>query len=119
MVAMKRQTVPPRRTLVTMFLAIALMFISVLFVIFYRGEVAMNPNEETPFFLAGSRLSSSISSKESYGWFNDIPDEGWKLMKLRANLAVQYMHPYQPQTGYENPVLWYSDNLQVSTLFIC
>jgi hypothetical protein len=73
---------------------------------------------ESPI-LAASRTASSISSKESYGWFDNIPDEGWKLMKLRARTAVQYMHPFQPETGYEDVIFWYLNNLQVSRLFIC
>jgi hypothetical protein len=79
------------------------------------GGAAMYDALESPL-LAVSRMSSSISSKESYGWFDDIPDEGWKIMKLRARTSDQYMYPYQPQFGYNNPVLWYLDNLQVSNL---
>jgi hypothetical protein len=44
--------------------------------------------------------STSLSAKESFGWFDDIPDEGWELMKRRARTAVKYMNPSKPETGY-------------------
>jgi hypothetical protein len=121
MVAMKRQTGPSTRTLLTIVLTVAVAFSAASF--FFAsfgscGGAAIYAAFESPL-LAVSRMASSISSKESYGWFDDIPDQGWKLMKLRARTSDQYMYPYQPQTGYENPVLWYLDNLQVSRLSIC
>jgi hypothetical protein len=83
----------------------------------YYGEAAMYGVQE-PSMLAGSRvrMATSLSAKESYGWFDDIPDEGWQLMKLRARTAIQYMNPWKPQTGYEDPIMWYLNNLQVSRL---
>jgi hypothetical protein len=84
------------------------------------GEgAAMSPyGTQEPAMLAGSRvrMATSLSAKESYGWFDDISDEGWQLMKLRARTAIQYMNPLKPQTGYENPITWYLNNLQVSRL---
>lgn len=93
---------------------IAVISVSVIFssVSFYSsafsngGEYAMS---------AADRVTS-LSSQESYGWFTDIPDEGWELMKLRARKAVQYTNPWKPDTGHENPIMWYLNNLQVSRL---
>jgi hypothetical protein len=34
-----------------------------------------------------------LSAKESYGWFDDIPEEGWQLMKLELVQPIQYMNP--------------------------
>jgi hypothetical protein len=116
MVAMKRQTGPSTSMLLTIVLTVAVTFSAVSF--FFAnfgscGEAAMYALE-SPLLAASRMMSSSTSSKESYGWFDDIPDAGWKLMKLRARTAAQYMYPYQPQAGYEDPVMWYLDNLQVS-----
>jgi hypothetical protein len=108
--------------LLTVFLTVAVTFsaVSLFFANFGScgGAAMYDAYFEAPL-LAASRIASSISSKESYGWFDDVPDEGWKLMKLRARTAVQYANPYQPQTGYEDPIMWYLNNLQVSRLFIC
>jgi hypothetical protein len=121
MAAMKRETNSSSRMLLTIFLTVAVTFsaVSLFFANFGScGGAAMYDALESPL-LAVSRMASSISSKESYGWFDDIPDEGWKLMKLRARTAVQYMNPYQPQTGYQDPIMWYLNNLQVSRLSMC
>jgi hypothetical protein len=112
MVAMKRRTGPSTRMLLTIVLTVAVTFSAASF---FFANFAMYAAFESPL-LAVSRMASSLSSKESYGWFDDIPDEGWKIMKLRARTSDQYMYPYQPQFGYENPVLWFLDNLQVSNL---
>jgi hypothetical protein len=63
--------------------------------------------------------ASLLSAKESFGWFDDIPDEGWQLMKLRARTAVQYMHPSTPELGGADPIMWYLNNLQVSRPLSC
>jgi hypothetical protein len=34
--------------------------------------------------LAGSFPGNFLSAKESYGWFDDIPEEGWPFMKLSS-----------------------------------
>jgi hypothetical protein len=123
MVAMKQKTGGQTRMLATIAVSVAVIFSSVSF---YSssfgscGEANMYGAQE-PSMLAGSkvRMAASLSAKESYGWFNDIPEEGWQLMKLRARTAVQYMNPWKPQTGYENPIMWYLNNLQVSRLLSC
>jgi hypothetical protein len=76
-----------------------------------RQQLALTPSGQM------TASSTSLSAKESYGWFDDIPDEGWKLMKLRARTAFQYMNPLLPETGYNNPIMWYLNNLQVNRLF--
>jgi hypothetical protein len=82
------------------------------------GEAGAMSRPQEPSMLAGSRvrMATFLSAKESYGWFDDIPDEGWQLMKLRARTAIQYMNPWKPQTGYEDPITWYLNNVQVSRL---
>jgi hypothetical protein len=54
-----------------------------------------------------------LAKSQSYGYFDDIPDNSWKLMQERARSSVQYMHPLQPEYGHEDPILWYMNNLQV------
>lgn len=125
MVAMKQKTGSQTTMLATIAVSVAVVFSSLSF--YYStvgncGEAAGGMSSfgaQESAFLAASlvRSATSLSAKESYGWFDDIPDEGWRYMKLRAQTAVQYMNPWKPQTGYENPIMWYLDNLQVSRLF--
>jgi hypothetical protein len=51
-------------------------------------------------------LPTELAKSQSYGYFNDIPDASWKLMQQRARSSVQYMHPLEPELGYEDPILW-------------
>jgi mannosyltransferase OCH1-like enzyme len=57
-------------------------------------------------------VSTSLAYTQSYGVFNDITDDSWKLMQQRANSFVQYSDPAWPETGYGDPVMWYLNNLQ-------
>jgi hypothetical protein len=120
MVAMKQtKTGAQRKMLATIAVSVAFFSSVTLYSTSFGsyGEAAMYGVQE-PSMLAGSRvrMATSLSAKESYGWFDDIPDEGWQLMKLRARTAIQYMNPWKPQTGYEDPIMWYLNNLQVSRL---
>jgi hypothetical protein len=54
-----------------------------------------------------------LAYEQSYGFFDSIHDESWKLMQQRARASVQYGNPLQPDLGHENPTLWYMNNLQV------
>lgn len=55
---------------------------------------------------------SSLSYRQSLGFFNDIPDDSWKLMQQRARTFIQYSNPTQPAAGHENPIMRYLNNLQ-------
>jgi hypothetical protein len=59
-----------------------------------------------------SSLGYSLAAKQSYGFFNDIPDEGWRRMQEKARNMVQYRYPKTPEVGFQNPIMWYLDNLQ-------
>jgi hypothetical protein len=56
--------------------------------------------------------STALANNQSYGYFDDIHDSSWKRMQQRARGFVQYMHPKEPEKGYENTKFWYLDNLQ-------
>ncbi len=122
MVVMKQaKTVVQTKMLATIAVSVAVIFSSVaLYSSSFGncGEAGAMSRPQEPSMLAGSRvrMATSLSAKESYGWFDDIPDEGWQLMKLRARTAIQYMNPWKPQTGYEDPIMWYLNNVQVSRL---
>jgi hypothetical protein len=86
---------------------------------FYSSSFSDGGEAATMAALSRVRVAMSLSAKESFGWFYDITDEGWQLMKLRARTAVQYSNPSKPETGYEKPRFWYLNNLQVSRLLSC
>jgi hypothetical protein len=58
-----------------------------------------------------------LAAKQSYGLFTTIPDAGWKLMQERARTSIQYMYPDTPEIGYQDPKMWYLNNLQVSACY--
>jgi hypothetical protein len=122
MVAIKQKTGGQTSMLATVAVSIAVIFSSISFYSISFGdceEATMYGAQANALFGSSVSVTPSMSARESFGWFDDIPEEGWRLMKLRAQTAVQYMNPWKPQTGYENPILWYLDNLQVSRLFSC
>jgi hypothetical protein len=65
----------------------------------------------------GARVlgSTFLAYQQSYGFFDDIPDESWKLMQQRAQKSPssQYSNPGLPETTDEE----YLKNLQVSGRF--
>jgi hypothetical protein len=70
-------------------------------------------------WFAGCHLDASVpmallAAKQSYGLFTTIPDAGWRIMQQRARTSIQYMYPDTPEIGYQDPKMWYVDNLQVS-----
>jgi hypothetical protein len=63
---------------------------------------------------ANANVPALLATKQSYGVFDTIPDAGWRLLQQRARTDVQYMNPDKPEIGYNDPMLWYLNNLQVS-----
>jgi hypothetical protein len=58
-----------------------------------------------------------LATKQSYGLFVTIPDAGWRRMQQRARTSLQYTYPHTPEIGYQDPKMWYLNNLQVSALW--
>jgi hypothetical protein len=61
--------------------------------------------------------STLLAYQQSYGFFDDIPDESWKLMQQRALKSSHYGNPGLPETTDKNPDEDYLNNLQVSGQF--
>jgi hypothetical protein len=122
MVTMKQaKTSAQRKMLATIAVSVAVIFSSVSLYSSSFGDYGeagaiSGPHEPSILAVSRVRMAPSLSAKESYGWFDDIPNEGWQLMKLRARTAIQYTNPWKPQTGYDDPIMWYLNNLQVSRL---
>jgi hypothetical protein len=56
----------------------------------------------------------SLSSRQSYGFLDDIPDDSWKLLQERARASTSYANPDNPEEGHQySNVHWYLNNLQV------
>jgi hypothetical protein len=73
--------------------------------------------------LTENRLTGpSLASQQSYGFFNDIPDESWRLMQRRARTSLHLKGQALPEifhsSNHENPnvVSSYLNNLQVSVV---
>jgi hypothetical protein len=60
-----------------------------------------------------SQTTPTLSSRQSYGFFDDIPDGSWKLLQERARASHMYANPENPEEGYQYPMFWYMSNLQV------
>lgn len=68
---------------------------------------------------AGVLGSTFLAYQQSYGFFDDIPDESWKLMQQRAQKSLSFFNdnPGLPETIDENADEGYLNNLQVSGRF--
>jgi hypothetical protein len=61
-------------------------------------------------------LSTSLASQQSYGLFNDIPNQRWDLMRERAHgdhTYVQKEASSMPKIRQVNPIMEYLSNLKV------
>jgi hypothetical protein len=60
-----------------------------------------------------------LAYQQSYGFFDDIPDESWKLMQRRAHKFSfsHYSNPSLPEATDANPEVGFLNNLQVSGRF--
>jgi hypothetical protein len=75
MVAMKGQMLA---TIVVINVAVICSSVS-----FYSSSF-VNGGEATTSAASRVHVATSLSAKESFGWFDDILDEGWQPMKHRA-----------------------------------
>jgi hypothetical protein len=63
-----------------------------------------------------SVVSTSLAFKQSYGLFNDIPDQIWKLMRKGAHEEHTYVPKdpsAMPKIQHDNPTHEYMSNLKV------
>jgi hypothetical protein len=56
-------------------------------------------------------VSTSLASQQSYGLFDDIPDQRWELMRKRAH--EEHTHVQKPKIQYDNKVIENLSNLEV------
>jgi hypothetical protein len=68
----------------------------------------VNPN-----LLNGRKYTPSLASRQSYGFFDDIQDDSWKLMQKRARSSISYADRENPEKFYENAMYWLMSNLMV------
>lgn len=52
-----------------------------------------------------------LSYQQSFGFFDDIPDESWQRMQQRARTLSRYRNVTHPQDGHEKAGWWYAHNL--------
>jgi hypothetical protein len=71
-------------------------------------KVDNNPNQ-----LNGQKRTPSLSSRQSYGFFDDILDDSWKIMQERARASSSYSNRENPEEFFKYPMHWYMSNLQV------
>jgi hypothetical protein len=70
-----------------------------------------------PLFISSPAVeSTSLASQQSYGVFNDIPDQRWELMRKRAHEEHMYVQKdvsSMPKIRHDNPIIKYLSNLEV------
>ena len=63
-----------------------------------------------------SYYATTLASRQSLGFFDDIPDETWKRMQAKARSFVQFTNRSLPENGFHKQPLqqrnWYEQNLQ-------
>jgi hypothetical protein len=133
--ALRRNRRTPSRFLIVLFIVlIALCFFdscrllrfkfpdcSLQYYEFFTPKPASQSKLLTTTFTSGNWLTGpSLASQQSYGFFNDIPDDSWSLMQRRArtSLGQAPLPDILPSSNHENPniVSSYLNNLQVSVL---
>jgi hypothetical protein len=71
----------------------------------------------SPLIISSSaEVSTSLASKQSYGLFNDIPDQRWEIMRKRAHeehTHGQIKTSIIPKIQQDNPSLEYLGDLEV------
>lgn len=78
----------------------------------------LQPASQFRTMFAGNKLtSSSLASQQSYGFFNDIVDESWRLMQRRARTSL-HVKGQASKHEHPNSVSSYLNNLQVSVLVV-
>jgi hypothetical protein len=61
----------------------------------------------------GRKYTPSLASRQSYGFFDDIQDDSWKLMQERARSSISYADQENPEAFHENAMYWLMSNLMV------
>jgi hypothetical protein len=60
------------------------------------------------------RKTPTLSSRQSYGFLDDISDDSWKLLQEHARASSSYLNPENPEEGVLYPdMYWYMNNVQV------
>ena len=68
-----------------------------------QGTVVPDPSNPTSEFYS--------AYKESFGFFNDIPNSSWQLIKDRVRNRVNHLFPDNPMSHSILPWMWYQDNV--------
>jgi hypothetical protein len=68
------------------------------------------------FISSPAAVLTSLASRQSYGLFNDIPDQRWHLMRERAHRDHTYVPKdpsSTPKIRHDNPIIEYLSNVEV------
>jgi hypothetical protein len=111
---------PPTKKLVFLALfVVAVQSVISLFLGFTLSECDDDPGRKSsPGVLdAITSVSTALAYRESYGFFDDITDSSWMLMKQRAQRTHSLVvkdHRLAPEANQESPTEWYRNDLQVN-----
>jgi hypothetical protein len=81
------------------------------FLTYIWAKVAVVPTKEAPLFDPSHPKSNFfLAYKESFGLFDDIPNQSWKLMKERVRNRQNHLFP-DPHWTDSLSFRWYQDNV--------
>jgi hypothetical protein len=110
---------PKNFFLAAVFFAACSSSLSLIFLVSVSRESGTLPGED---FLLSTQArvlgrSTVLAYQQSYGFFDDIPDESWKLMQQRALKfsSLNYGNSAFTETTADNPDESYLRNMQVSS----
>jgi hypothetical protein len=114
---------PSQLVLIALVIAILLSSLSLFHAVTYSecGSYIVHNDVATllPLFVSSpavASVSTSLASQQSYGLFNDIPDQRWELMRKRAHEEHTYVQKElssMPKIRHDNPIIEYLSNLEV------
>jgi len=56
-----------------------------------------------------------LAYDQSWGFFDDIPNDSWRLMKRRVRESIKHLYPENPMKEYWLAWRWYQDNVSIVT----
>jgi hypothetical protein len=71
-----------------------------------QHHLSIDPPRKSP--------SMSLAYRQSYGFFNDISDQNWKLIQQRAQRAHTIVEQEPQLMPGSSPFSWYPNDLEVS-----
>ena len=73
-----------------------------------ESDASMSKSESDT--LGSASREVQLAFDQSYGFFDDMPQEDWEIHQDWARRQLDHRYLFQPSRHYGNPALWYYNN---------